>query len=65
MFEGGAFACRAEIGRIPSRRICPLVQGSIPFKIRNKVVLPAPEGPITETNSPCETAKVTSASAIV
>ncbi len=30
----------------------PVPGVSMPFKIRNRVVFPAPDGPITETNSP-------------
>ena len=37
---------------LPSKRTAPSPGVSMPFKIRNRVVFPAPDGPITETNSP-------------
>ena len=39
-------------GSLPSKRTAPSPGVSMPFKIRNRVVFPAPDGPITETNSP-------------
>ena len=41
------------------------VHSIIPLRMRKSVVFPAPEGPITETNSPGETEKSTSARAFV
>ena len=44
---------------LPSKRTAPSPGVSMPFKIRNSVVFPAPDGPITETNSPWGTVNVT------
>ncbi len=41
----------------PSMRIEPAVGVSKPATIRSVVVLPQPEGPRNETNSPCATSR--------
>ena len=35
---------------------------SVPFRMRNRVVFPAPDGPMTERNSPSPRVKLTSRS---
>src|ERR1700731_1340654 len=47
----------------PLTRICPEVGGSSRKRSRRKVDLPAPDGPVKNTNSPRSMVQVTSASA--
>src|SRR5215472_7451772 len=47
----------------PPTRICPRVAGSAQKTSRRRVVFPAPEGPVRNTNSPFSTVRFTSTSA--
>ena len=47
----------------PSMKISPVVGVSKPASIRSKVVLPQPEGPSSEKNSPRRISKLTSSTA--
>ena len=49
----------------PSTVMVPLVQLSMPPKMFSTVVLPAPEGPTTTTNSPLSTVKEMSLTAVM
>ena len=53
----------AETSR-PSWRIVPLVCGSRPAMARSRVVLPQPEGPRKQTNSPRSIDSDTASSAV-
>ena len=50
---------------VPSRTIVPAVGGSKPAIIRSVVVLPQPDGPRNETNSPRSAARLKSSTATV
>jgi len=49
--------------QVPSKRTSPVLTSVIRLTQRNSVDLPAPDGPITATNSPFLTEKLTSSSA--
>ena len=47
---------------LPPIRICPLVGFSAQKSSRKSVLLPAPEGPVSQMNSPLSTRRVMSSS---
>ena len=60
----GRLAAGTYVTSAPSSRILPLVGSSKPAIIRNVVVLPQPEGPRSEKNSPLPIFRLTWSTAV-
>src|SRR2546426_801856 len=56
---------RGDSTRVPSITTAPLVGRSSPATIMSRVLLPHPDGPRSETNSPARAAKLTEATASI
>ncbi len=55
----------SRVMSLPSTTIVPAVGSSKPATMRSTVVLPQPEGPRKETNSPCSTSRLKSWTTVV
>jgi hypothetical protein len=64
MVEVGRFSAGMSLIRLPRISTSPAVIDSNPAIMRKVVVLPQPDGPTRETNSPCSTVSATSSTAV-
>src|SRR3954452_1904667 len=64
-WKTSAISSGGSVTRLPRRIVSPRVGRSSPATHLSSVVLPQPDGPTTQTNSPSSTTKVTSRSASV